>query len=282
MSKKVTGKESGGRMRVVVGVVLLLFAIGFGLLILPQAFNSQQQTYNVYAITQDAYAGTTITADMVSLVTTTDVNVAKSACTEVDSVMNAVLTVDVYKGQYLLKTNIGIGSLPGGEEAPPVAYIDKVPAGKQLISLPVPSLSASVSYQIGEGDVIRFYSTYTDGERHGQAYTPVELQYVEVFGVYDSSGIECEISGGAPASLALIVTQIQAERIVELTDGRKTYFSLMSSGDDTRAEAFLQYQEKVLDELAKENTLLPDAVNGENGVVEGEEGANGTNDETNP
>lgn len=245
-ANKINGKDFIIKNRVLIGVGMIVAAVVFGLLLLPKAVSSAETKYEVYVATQDIPAGTKLTEDMYEIKKITDADVASNCYQSTDNIEGFETVAEIKKDEALTKEAFG-NKTPANAEVNNKPSLDKVPDQKQLIGVKIPSLSAGVSFGLKPGDVIRFYSTReVTGTKLKESYTPYELQFVEVFGVYDSSGMECEKSGGAPASLTLIVTQEQAKRIVEIISNSDTYFSLMSSGDPQKKETILKYQDSVL------------------------------------
>lgn len=236
-SNKKSGKNFITQYRMIVGIIMLVCSIVLGVLILPNIGNKE---YTVYTVKDGISAGTTITTKMLTEVKTSDKKLSElAATTKSKNILNEYMAKhELAEGSYLLWSEL----MPVNGEG----STDKVPKNKQLISVPVSSIYTTVSYTLRKGDIVRFYSTYED-ERDGLiSYIPSNLACVEIYEVYDSSGIPCVTSGGAPASFSLIVTEAQALDIVTLMNTSKVYYSLISSGDEAKAEKLLLSQEKVL------------------------------------
>lgn len=237
-NKKVNGKNFIAKNRIIVGVVMLICAIVLGVFILPNMGRSTE--YTIYTVSKSIPSGTIISTNMLTTTKTSDKILAERSVTEKAAKVlgEYVAKYDLQKGSYLLWSDIVKSDGTGGT--------DIVPAGKQIISVPITSIYSSVSYTLAKNDIIRFYSTYEDEKGETLAYIPSNLCYVEIYDVYDSSGISSSISGGAPSSISLIVTEAQALDIVTLTNTSKVYYSLISSGDEEKATAYLAIQEKIL------------------------------------
>lgn len=245
-ANKINGKNFIVKNRIIIGAGMIVAALVFGLILLPKAVSSAETKYEVYVATQDIPVGTTLEEDMYEIKKITDATMASKCYQSTDEIKGFKTVAEIKKDDALTKEAFG-NKAPANAESNNKPSLDKVPEQKQLIGVEIPSLSAGVSFGLKPGDVIRFYATREiTGTKLKESYTPYELQFVEVFGVYDSSGMECEKSGGAPASLTLIVTQEQAKRIVEIISNSDTYFSLMSSGDAKKKETILKYQDSVL------------------------------------
>lgn len=240
---KKNGKYFFAKNRIIIGIVMLVAAIFLSVVILPKAVQNSGAK-NLYKFKASLKAGTAITMDMVEKTSTSD-PVILGLYIRIEDINSGkfVTRTDVTAGEYVTKLN-AVSSTDGGA--------DIVPAGKQLMSIPVDSIQSSVSYKIKAGDIIRFYALLkkTDGTKEIYVQVPALLQYVKIHEVYDADGIASSVSGGVPKSVTLIVDDNQALEIVKLVNTEKVYYSLMASGSAKNAESMIEKQETVLKQVA--------------------------------
>ena len=117
-----------------------------------------------------------------------------------------------------------------------------VPNGKQIISIPVTSIAMSVSYQLQANDIIRIFTL----DDNGKTYVPDALQYLKIENVYDENGDSARATGMRPATISLIVDEIQAEELVSIITNQTVHVSLISRNDEAMAASMLEHQDKVL------------------------------------
>lgn len=247
---KVNGKNFIVKNRMLVGIAMLACSIILGLFFLPQMGKTTE--YTIYTLKSSVSTGSVVTAKMLNETKTSDSKLADLAVGKknLDALDGFVANHSLTAGSYLLKSDISEADGSGGT--------DIVPVGKQIISVPVSSIYSAVSFKLSKDDIISFYSTYTDENNDTVAYIPKNLKYVQIYEVYDSAGIPCAQSGGAPASISLIVTEAQAFDIVTLTNTSKVYYSLISSGDIKKAEVYVNHQQQILDGKIKETDEVVD------------------------
>lgn len=257
--KKVTGRESFSRTRAIIGAVLIVAAIVVAILLVP-VISGRNVTYQVLYAKTDVEAGIKMTAENIDQYfearTTTDVNVANQGIPYKDrrSILEGVYTQRDIRNGYLVTVNdfSKVNKI----------YSDKVPSGKVLVAIDIPSLSGDVAYMPKAGDIIRIYRMVsrseselyyaaanlhvrTGGNSYAEAYP--YLQYVQVWKSVDGDLANSDETGKPEVAFVLAVNDgEQARQLVEAAYSGNYYFALISSGDKARAEAFLDYQDRII------------------------------------
>lgn len=265
--KKTTGKESFSRIRSIVGVLLIISAIVVAVLLVPLLSGRDTATYKVVYAKTDVPAGVQITKDNINdyfeAREIIDANVYKTGINGDEALKvleNCFTRRTIYKGKM---------AYPDDFSKTNVIYNDKVPEGKVLIGLDIPSLEGNVGYMPKAGDIIKIYrmveysyevgDIYFDaanihvpiGVDYEGAYAePYEyLQYVEIFAAIDGDFQDSDANNTPEAAFVLLVNDgVQAEQIVEAAYSGNYYFSLVSSGDEQRKEAFLNLQDQIIEQ----------------------------------
>ncbi len=264
--KKVTGKESFSRTRAIVGVLLIVAAIVTAVLLIP-VLSGGDVMYDVLYAKADVPAGVQITDDNINqyfeVHTTPDKNLFNAGipAAQAREIIGGCYTRrDIYKGKLATVEDFSRTNL---------IYSDKVPDGKLLISISIPSLQGNVGYMPQAGDVIKIYrmvtkeydenDIYFDAANihvpvgNGGAVTYAEpyeyLQYVEIYKAIDGDLQDADAAGTAEAVFVLLVNDgVQAKQVVEAANSGNYYFALVSSGDKGRKEAFLKLQDQIIKE----------------------------------
>lgn len=243
-SKKVQGK--GINMRIILGIIMLIASIVFGLFIIPKLGSNPDTSYTVYELTKDIPAGTALTESDIKESATIDKTVAALTVGDAQAIIGKIAAVDLKKNMYVYTSDLSTGQ---------ILSKNFVPQGKQILSIPITSLAMSVSYQLQTDDVVRVFTV-----TNGVANVPRELQYVQVYNVYDENGNNPHISGLHPQTISFIVNQTQAEKLVSLTSTSSIQLSLIARNDEKLMKDMLSAQETVLEQI-KANPQTPSAGN---------------------
>jgi hypothetical protein len=237
-NKRTPGK--GFSVRILLGVVMLITAIIAGIFVLPKVAQTSTATYTVYTLADDISAGSVLAEDDIVAASTTDAQLASIAPSAAAEIIGKKAARDLTKGMYVYTSDLTTGQILSNSS---------VPAGKQIVSIPVSSLAMSVSYQVQTNDIIRIYAL-SDTKK---AYAPAALQYVQIYGVYDENGNDPHATGLHPVNISFILDQTQAEELVTLINTRGIHLSLLSRNDEAYAKAALEKQAEIIEKLVKES-----------------------------
>ena len=148
---------------------------------------------------------------------------------------------DLYPGDYLFPEKLSAN----GETD---ARTDVLLSGESMaLSLGLNSYASGLSGKLRRGDVVTVMAYDT---KNGYSFLPAELQSVLVLACTTPQGKDLtgtEPDAGQPATLTLLVTAAQAQRLIELDkSGSLTYMLRCSGRDAERAEQLLSDQARVL------------------------------------
>lgn len=255
-----TGKEGYSKARIAVGIVLIIAVIAVAVFLI-KVFSNKATEYNIVIAKTDVPAGLQITADNIKTYfdkyTTTDENLAKKyiSTSGVNNTMyGRYVKKDIEAGIYIKSDYLSDKQ---------ITYTDKIPAGKELITIAIPSLQGNVGYMPKEGDIISMYRmvSYSEGDYYAAANIRVPyyynsyaepyeyLQYVQIYKCIDGDTKDSTENKTLPAVYAILVNSgKQAVQFVEAANRGGLYFSLVSSGDPERAAKFLEYQDLIIEQ----------------------------------
>lgn len=203
--------------------------------------------------------GSYITGDMVDVQEIGAVDRPQNAVQEQSLVIGGYAIVDISHGDIITTSKI-IGERP--LENP---YLYDLPEGKQAISVEVKGLAEGLTAKLKEGDIISIYATFSqsDAETDYSAVQPPELKYVRVLAVSNSSAQDIDVDApiqaeGAeqekiPATITLLVGELQAASLAGLNADATIHASLAARGDNTGlCDALLELQQEYITELEEE------------------------------
>lgn len=264
--KAITGKESVGKSKLIIGLVLIIAAVLIAVFVAP-LFATRQTTYQGLAALRDIAAGEQVTeknySELFTVVTTTDANIAKNWVVP-DATPNfygKYAQFSIKKGAYIATSDFDYAYS---------AVKIVVPEDKELVGVRVPSIEADVGYLPKAGDIIRFYGIENDPDstvvdlqgrlRPGvgkKAIIYELLQYVQIYRAVDTDGLTAG-NGRQPVSIVLICSTAQVKQLIEAQNNGLVYFSLISTDSETKAEECLKLQEKIEVEYLSRNADLED------------------------
>lgn len=230
-NKSIPGKSFNPR--ILIGIIMLIFVVLVGFFVLPRIAEKPDTTYTVYTLAKDINAGTILTKDDITATSTTDEMLAALTPGTAEEIIGKTAARDLTQGVFVYKSDLISGTL---------TLKTTVPAGKQIISIPVTSIAMSVSYQLQADDIIRIFTLDDDGK----TYVPKTLQYLKIENVYDENGNSARVTGMRPATISLIVNESQAEDLIPIITNQTVHISLMSRNNEDIATTMLEYQEKIL------------------------------------
>lgn len=237
--------------RLIIGVLMAAAAILLALVVIPFLQARRVTEYPVLLLKRDVAAGEVFADNDFTASQTVDPALAKWLLSDASDAVGKVASHALKAGSCLLADDVV------DTYAAPTIY-NSIPDEHMMISVSVTSLAQSVSGQVKPEDIVRLYAI----DESGMAYTPEELQYVKVLGVYNAEGSEIPeaaqtdaFAGNAqstvPSSVSLLATQRQALRIIELEKSGTLYLSLLSRDHAEQAEAYLALQASSLRDLGK-------------------------------
>lgn len=169
----------------------------------------------------------------------------------IDRPKNAVLGMSGIVGEYAA-VEILEGDMittPRLTSVRPLAnpYLYDIPAGKQAISVEVKGLAEGLSAKLKEGDVVSVYAVFneSDAKENYTAIQPLELKYVKVLAISNSAANDVDVdvdeqqiveeanNEKLPATITLLVGDLQAASLAGLNQNSTIHVSLVARSDNT-------------------------------------------------
>lgn len=197
-------------------------AISFGLL--PHFYEDKSATVKVLRASEDIPAGTEITDKHLTSVEVGSYGLPEGVINDKDLILRKVALTDIAKGDYLFPQKLGVFIVN--------QLFDRISKNNQrLVTVSVPSIAAGLSSHLQSGDMVTvavFLEQASDGQDSSpQVILYPELKGLEVYSVenartQDTAEVRKQQSVGqsstgdpVPKAVTLIVTEVQAERLIE-------------------------------------------------------------------
>lgn len=244
--------------RIVLGLacIILSLIICFGLI--PMFNRALESKVSIVRVNADIQKGEQITEKMVSVVEVGGYNLPSGVAVCMEDVVGMYACADFCKGDYILTGKLSEVPLLKNE------YLNKLNGENRAVSVSIKSFAAGLSGKLEAGDIISLVASDVGEMR--ETLIPPQLQYVEVIAVTASSGMDNDAQADKgeerelPSTLTVLVTPEQARLLVELEQTGKLHAALVFRGDPRKAAAFLEQQNRVLEELKalEEEGMEPD------------------------
>lgn len=238
--------------RIVIGLICIILSliICFGLT--PMFNNALKSKVSLVRVNTEISKGTQITEKMLTIVEVGGYNLPGNVVYRLEDVVGKYANADLYKGDYVLESKLSDTPMLKN------AYLSKLNGENLAISVSIKSFAAGLSGKLEAGDIVTLIASEV-GEKRETLVLP-ELQYVEIIATTASSGADNDVQAdnkdGKEQELASTITVLatpeQARLLAELEQTGKLHAALVFRGDSAQAQAFLQEQQRVLEELYAE------------------------------
>jgi len=176
-------------------------------------------------------------------------------------VIGKYATADLAVGDYIVNVKLS------DNQATENTYLYNLTGEKQAISVTVRSLAAGLSGKLTSGDIVSVI--VPDFRKQGVTVVPSILQYVEIIAVTAGNGNDANTPNNTdnekrelPSTVTLLALPEQAKLLAELEAEGKLHLALVYRGTSEDAALFIEIQDKIIDELNKEDE--PDNGNNHN------------------
>lgn len=226
------------RSRIFWGILALVAAAGVTFYVIPYLNAQTRDTKTVVRVKELVSAQTQLTADMLTTVEVGAYGCPEDAFTTVQSIAGLYASVDLIPTDILVPAKL-TATLDRANES----FYSLPVSGKLAVSVPLSSLSASVSGKIMPDDIVTVYSIVRD--KQTDAYNVVqyaELQYMRVAAItnavavdtdqVDTSDNSASKTDIVPATVTLYATDYQARRLIEIQATGSVYVALVGRGED--------------------------------------------------
>jgi pilus assembly protein CpaB len=235
------------RNKLFIGCVCILLAVLVGFVLIPSLNKQQTGTAVVLQIKQDIQEGDSISKNQLEPVVVPQLVAPKNAVKSIDEANGKLAAHDLYAGDFLT----------AGELATTQETLDAFRKGTahnmHVIAITLPSLAAGLSGKLQPGDIVSVLSipnanslnrtldgtspesAYQQSETEPAAVIWDELKAVEVCAVTTAKGKTPDMSADSPelpATVLLYVTDLQAERLVELEQTGRLHLMFVARSSD--------------------------------------------------
>ncbi|HWR18969.1 MAG TPA: RcpC/CpaB family pilus assembly protein [Clostridia bacterium] len=255
------------RSRILWGIIALVAAAGITFFAIP-ALNAQtRETVTVVRVKEPIAAETQLTADMLTTSEVGAYGCPEDAFSAVQSVAGLYASVDLIPTDTLVPAKL-TSTLNRANES----FYSLPEIGKQAVSVPLSSLSASVSGKLQPDDIVTVYGVLKNKET--DIYEVIqypELQYMRVAAVTNAVAVDTDQvdtsdnatskSDVVPATVTLYAFAFQTRRLIEIQTTGSVYIALVGRGAEaTRLyDAFTPVDPYAVKEVPV--VLMPDRSN---------------------
>lgn len=210
--------------RIFLSVLCLVLAAAVSFFLLPRFYENKSATAMVLRAAEDITAGTEIQDRHLMSVEVGSFGLPEGIISDKALIVGKVAQTAISKGDYFFSQKLG-GAI--GSE-----LLDRIAKNNQrLVTISVPSIAAGLSSHLQSGDMVTV-AVFMDKDPDGQSASPQVVIYPELHGleVYsvenartqDTAEVrkqqsDSQSSSGdpVPKAITLIVTEAQAEKLVE-------------------------------------------------------------------
>lgn len=242
------------RIAIITSILAVLLFLGMNALLT----NMVTQKTTVVRLKENVSQGTRITATHLETVEIHTEAVEADVITDPTQIIGKFAASQLYAGDYITAAKLRTNSLAADDV---LATLE----GQVAVSVPINSFAGSLSGKIENGDIIRFYVT-----REGETTTPGALQWVRVITTTTGSGIDQDEivknedgSYDMPSTVTVLVNQVQGELLAHYASEATIHLALIYRGDEEHAQELLEQQRVYIENMAKEETQLPDVGEGQ-------------------
>lgn len=236
--------------RTVIGVICILLSLIICFAVTPLFNKSISEKTEIIRVVQAVKEGEEITPDKVTVMEVGGYHLPENVAKNLGTVIGRYACADFFPGDYILTSKIA------EEPAAENAYLYHLNGEKQAVSVTLKAFANGLSGKLQSGDIVSVIAP--DYRKQGQTVIPPELQYMEVIAVtaisgYDANTGEREEGEDSekelPGTVTLLAAPEQTKLLAELEADGKLHLSLVYRGEQENAQAFLDAQESVLEEL---------------------------------
>lgn len=255
------------RNRTFLAALAIFFAVIICFVAAPSINAAAGKEVTIIRVTKNISKGTKLSNDMIESVNVGGYNLPDNVLKTDSSVVGKYAVASLQPGDYILSTKVS-------DEAPDIG-LSSLNGKKQAVSITIKSFASGLSGKLETGDVIQLYvADYGDMK---ETLIPSELQYVKLLAATTNKGIDNTdeqkkdgtSSEDMPATLTVLVSPIQAEKLVDYENNGTLHAALVYRGSSINADKFLALEDQYLDSLSQvENdditSLTPSTVIGGN------------------
>lgn len=212
------------RNRIFLSALCIAIAAAITFLLLPRFYESKSKTVTVLRASEDIPAGTKLQDKQLEAVEVGGYGLPEGILNEKNQIVGKIAQTSISKGDYLFSKKLG--DYLSDEK------LDSITEKNQrLVTVSMPTLSAGLSSHLQSGDVVTV-AVFIDKASGGQDASPQvilypELKGLEVYSVENArtqditkvreqqSDSQTPTGDPVPKAVTLIVTEVQAEKLIQ-------------------------------------------------------------------
>ena len=233
------------RNRTALGLICVILAAVVTFVIGPLITKVSSQTTTIVRAKTNITQGNMLTEDNTEMVEVGGLNLPSNVIKKQESVLGQYATCDMKEGDYFMPSKI----TKTGDNIDEV--LKTLNGEKQAISITIPSFAGGFSGKLKNGDII---SIIVYDEVSKQTVCPNDLKYLKVITTTTSTGIDNDELAKSdegeeedlPSTITVLVTQKQAQLLVQYENTGKLHAEFVYRGDEATANKFLEEQKRLL------------------------------------
>jgi len=199
--------------KMIVGCICIAIAALLAFVALPGIYKAKGKTVIIYKMANDVSAGTKIDKKMLNEVEVGSYGLPETVVKNADDIVGKYAKTSISKDDILLSSKFA-------DFATDEKLARIISDGKCIVSVSVSSIAAGVSNHLQKGDYITL-ACFLTSANNVEIYD--ELKNIEVYGVENSKTVNVQDvkvtdnstnNDNIPATLTLIVTEIQAKKLI--------------------------------------------------------------------
>lgn len=212
------------RNRIFLSALCIAIAAAITFLLLPSFYESKNKTVTLLRASEDIPVGTKLQDKQLEAVEVGGYGLPEGILNEKNQIVGKIAQTSISKGDYLFPKKLG--DYLSDEKLDGIAE-----KNQRLVTVSMPTLSAGLSSHLQSGDVVTV-AVFIDKASGGQDASPQvvlypELKSLEVYSVENArtqdiakvreqqSGSQTPTGDPVPKAVTLIVTEVQAEKLIQ-------------------------------------------------------------------
>lgn len=225
--------------RTILGVICIVLAVALVFGITPLVSRLGAKKIEVVCAAADIPQGRIITDSDLKLVTVGGYGLPDKVIRTKAEVVGKYAACDLKADGLLLNTQV---SATGGGTEDVLRSLDGT---KQAVSITIGSFAGGLSGKLRNGDIVSILVT-----ENSQTTIPPELRYVRIITATSSNGLDAGQTSEdgqeeLPSTVTLLVNETQAKILAAQEASGKMHLALVYRGEASKAQDFLEAQEKV-------------------------------------
>ena len=237
--------------RTIIGVICIALSIAVICGVSPFLSMLAAEKIESVQLNKNISEGAQIQEGDIIIVEVTKKGISDAVITDPAEVVGKYATTDLFKNLYLIPDMLSSEAINAD------TVFKTLDSEHMAISITVPSFAAALSAKLENGDIVSVVVSTTD-----DTFIPRELTYMKVITTTTSEGvdrddIESVEEGGEtmPSTITLYASPMQAKLLAEYEAKADMHLALVSSGNEAAAEAYLEEQNAILEEILAEQLV---------------------------